>query len=125
MQRVSGAWISRGSGQEHLTALRSPVLTGAGGCGSFYMAVDGIELTTPGFCNVNQLFDANPERASEIEIIKEPATALYGSNAMHGVINLFSVLPPKSKQQVLGFDVGGFGDTRARAAFKTVGIIKV
>ena len=31
MQRVPGAWISRGNGQESLVALRSPVLTGAGG----------------------------------------------------------------------------------------------
>ena len=33
--RVPGIWISRGSGQEHLTSLRSPVLTGPGACGSF------------------------------------------------------------------------------------------
>ena len=33
MQRVPGAWISRGNGQESIIALRSPVLTGAGGCG--------------------------------------------------------------------------------------------
>ena len=31
----SGVWISRGSGQESLISLRSPVLTGAGACGSF------------------------------------------------------------------------------------------
>tara|TARA_B110000046_G_scaffold17493_1_gene16788 strand:- start:86 stop:457 length:372 start_codon:yes stop_codon:yes gene_type:complete len=31
MQRVPGAWISRGNGQESIIALRSPVLTGAGG----------------------------------------------------------------------------------------------
>ena len=118
MQRVSGTWISRGSGQEHLTALRSPVLTGAGGCGSVYMAMDGIELRAPGFCNVNQLFDANSEQASEIEVIKGPATALYGSNAMHGVINILSVPPSKNKQQTLGFDIGGFGYTRARYRFQ-------
>ena len=31
--RIPGIWISRGSGQEHLTAIRSPVLTGPGACG--------------------------------------------------------------------------------------------
>ena len=40
--RVSGAWISRGNGQESLVSLRSPVLTGAGGCGAFLTAEDGI-----------------------------------------------------------------------------------
>lgn len=48
--------------------------------------MDGIEISAPGFCEVNQQFDANSEQASEIEVIKGPATALYGSNAMHGVI---------------------------------------
>ena len=28
--RLPGIWISRGSGQEHLTSIRSPVLTGPG-----------------------------------------------------------------------------------------------
>ncbi len=93
MQRVPGTWISRGNGQESLTALRSPVLTGAGGCGSFLMAADNISLRAPGFCNVNQLFDAHIEQAGGIEVIKGPATALYGTNAMHGVINVLSPAP--------------------------------
>ncbi|MCB1693137.1 MAG: TonB-dependent receptor plug domain-containing protein, partial [Pseudomonadales bacterium] len=67
LQRVSGAWISRGNGQEHLTALRSPVLTGAGACGAFLMLEDGIPLRASGFCNVNELFDANSEQARRIE----------------------------------------------------------
>ena len=37
---VPGTWISRGSGQEHLTAIRSPVLTGAGACGAFLLLED-------------------------------------------------------------------------------------
>ena len=36
--RVSGAWVSRGNGQESLVSLRSPVLTGAGSCGAFMTA---------------------------------------------------------------------------------------
>jgi len=90
MQRVSGVWISRGNGQEHLTAIRSPVLTGAGGCGAFLTAQDGIPLRASGFCNVNELFDANSEQAGRIEVIKGPATVMYGSNAMHGLINIIT-----------------------------------
>lgn len=106
MQQIPGAWISRGNGQESLTALRSPVLTGAGGCGAFYMASDGISLRAPGFCNVNQLFDANGEQAGRIEVIKGPATALYGSNAMHGVINLLSAAPTEQKDHRIALEAG-------------------
>ena len=47
--RVSGAWVSRGNGQESLVSLRSPVLTGAGSCGAFMTAEDGISLQVPRF----------------------------------------------------------------------------
>jgi outer membrane receptor protein involved in Fe transport len=89
-QQVAGAWISRGNGQESLISLRSPVLAGTGSCGAFMTAADGISLRAPGFCNVNQLFDANLVQAGAVEVIRGPATAVYGSNAMHGVINVLT-----------------------------------
>jgi outer membrane receptor protein involved in Fe transport len=104
--RVPGAWISRGNGQEHLTAIRSPVLTGAGGCGAFFMAQDGISLRAPGFCNTNQLFDANTEQAQRIEVLKGPASTLYGSNAVHGVINLLTPDAFDTPSSKLSVDVG-------------------
>ena len=89
--RVPGVWLSRGNGQEHLTALRSPVLTGAGACGAFLMAEDNIPLRAAGFCNVNQLFEATSELAGRIEVLSGPQSVLYGSNALHGVINVVSL----------------------------------
>lgn len=85
-----GTWISRGNGQEHLTAIRSPVLTGAGGCGPFLMTEDNVSLRAPAFCNANQLFDVNFEQVDTIEVLRGPGTAFHGSNAMHGVINIIS-----------------------------------
>jgi iron complex outermembrane receptor protein len=99
MQRVPGVWISRGNGQEHLTAIRSPVLTGAGGCGAFLMAEDGIPLRASGFCNVNELFDVNSEQAARIEVLKGPGSVWYGSNAMHGMINVITP-EPNGKREV-------------------------
>ncbi|MGA0151484.1 MAG: TonB-dependent receptor plug domain-containing protein, partial [Luminiphilus sp.] len=88
--RVSGAWVSRGNGQESLISLRSPVLTGAGSCGAFITAQDGISLRAPGFCNVNQLFDANLLQAGAVEVLKGPAAVVFGSNALHGIINVIT-----------------------------------
>ena len=89
-RRIPGVWISRGSGQEHLTAIRSPVLTGPGACGSFLILEDGLPIRPSGFCNVNGLFETSLELASQIEVIRGPASARYGANAMHGVINVLS-----------------------------------
>jgi len=89
-RRMPGVWVSRGSGQEHLTSMRSPVLTGPGACGSFLILEDGIPIRPSGFCNVNGLFETAFEISGGIETITGPASARYGANAMHGVINVTS-----------------------------------
>jgi outer membrane receptor protein involved in Fe transport len=91
--RFPGTWISRGSGQEHLTAIRSPILTGAGACGAFLFLEDGIPVRPAGFCNVNQLFEINTEQARAIEVLRGPGSAVHGSNAVHGIINVLPQQP--------------------------------
>ena len=105
--RAPGVWISRGNGQEHLTAMRSPVLTGAGACGAFMMTEDAIPLRATGFCNVNQLFEAHGEGAQGIEVLAGPQPVLYGSNAMHGVINIVSPSLKQQDKSVLSIEAGG------------------
>ena len=86
--RVPGVWISRGSGHEHLTAIRSGVLAGPGACGEFLLLENGIPIRPAGFCNVNNLFEMNTEQAAAIEVVRGPASALFGGNALHGVVNV-------------------------------------
>ncbi len=93
LNRAPGVMIQRGSGQESLTALRSPVLTGPGSCGAFLFLEDGIPLRPVGFCNVNELFEVNSEQAAAVEVIRGPGSALYGSNAVHGIVNVLNPSP--------------------------------
>ncbi|MBT4491184.1 MAG: TonB-dependent receptor, partial [Rhodospirillaceae bacterium] len=97
LNRVSGMNIHRGNGQEHLTAIRSPVLTGGAGAGSFLYLQDGVPLRAAGFGNVNGLFEAHTEQAGSIEVVRGPGSALYGSNAVHGMINVLSRAPSKAR----------------------------
>ena len=90
LNRAPGVHIHRGSGQEHLTAIRSPVLVGGAGAGSFLYLEDGIPMRAPGFANVNALMDAMPQADGSVEIVRGPGSALYGSNAVHGLINFIS-----------------------------------
>ena len=104
---VAGVNIHRGSGQEHLTAIRSPVLTGGAGAGSFLYLEDGVPLRAAGFANVNGLFEAGTEFANKIEAFKGPGPALYGSNAVHGLINVQSAdINDPNRIRLLGSDDG-------------------
>lgn len=112
LMRVPGTWVSRGNGQEHLTAIRSPVLSGAGSCGSFQMSQDGIPLHGVGFCNVNQLFEANSEQAGAVEVIRGPGSVLFGANALHGSINVISAPVQDETGGSLSLEAGSYGYKR-------------
>lgn len=90
---VPGVQLQRGSGQEGLLAIRSPVLTGAGACGAFLILEDGLPLRPAGFCNVNDLFEINTEQAGALEVLRGPGSATYGANAVHGIVNVISREP--------------------------------
>tara|TARA_Y100001936_G_scaffold8343_1_gene7433 strand:- start:423 stop:2471 length:2049 start_codon:yes stop_codon:yes gene_type:complete len=90
LNRMPGIYISQGSGQEHLTSIRSPVLSGGAGAGSFLYLEDGIPLRSPGFSNVNGLMESNIEISERTEVIRGPGSVLYGSNAVHGLVNVIT-----------------------------------
>lgn len=93
LNRVPGVGIQQGSGAEHLTAIRSPVLTGGAGAGSFLYLEDGVPMRAAGFANVNALMEAMSEVSGGIEVVRGPGGARYGSNAEHGLINFLSRPP--------------------------------
>ncbi len=86
--RIPGAWITRGSGQEHLTAIRSPLLTGAGGCGALLYLEAGVPIRPPGFCNVNNLFEVDLALASSVRVQRGPGGLGHASGGLHGVIDV-------------------------------------
>jgi len=72
LNEVAGVYVQRGSGAESLAGIRSPVLTGAGGCGAFLIAEDSLPIRPVGFCNLNEMFELNYEQAGAIEVISRP-----------------------------------------------------
>ena len=115
LNRVPGVWVNRGSGQEHLTAIRSAVFTGSGACGEFALLENGIPLRPQGFCNINNLFELNLEQAQAVEVWRGPASAVLGGNALHGAVNVINAIPSRSS---LGIEVGPYDYGRFNAAGK-------
>ena len=121
VNQVPGVNLHRGNGAEHLTAIRSPVLTGGAGAGSFLYLEDGIALRAAGFGNVNGLFENLNQLTGGVELVRGPGPALYGSNALHGLVN--SLTPSMREAGEAGeagaagemeLEAGSFGRYRAR-----------
>jgi iron complex outermembrane recepter protein len=109
LNRIPGVFINPNGGVEHLTAIRSPVLTGGAGAGSFLFLEDGVPIRASGFANVNSLFELDTELAGSIEVVRGPGSALYGSNAVHGLINVLSRGPTPEPGGFVDVTGGSFG----------------
>src|SRR5688572_15039657 len=114
LNRNAGVYVQRGSGAESLMGIRSPVLTGAGACGSFLVAEDSLPIRPVGFCNLNEMFELNYEQAGALEILRGPGSAMFGASAVHGVVNTrtpdVDSLPPWG----VGFETGSNSFRRLR-----------
>lgn len=106
LNRIPGVAIHRGSGVESLPAIRSPVLTGGQGAGSFLILEDGVPIRAPGFSNINELYETSLDFADRVEVTRGPGSALYGSNAVHGVVN---VVTPTTADSTVRAEAGSFG----------------
>ena len=124
LNRIPGVAIHRGSGVESLPAIRSPVLNGGQGAGSFLMLEDGVPIRAPGFANINELYETSLDFADRVEVTRGPGSALYGSNAVHGVVNVITASPGVSNhlagqpRQSASVSVGSFGRTQAIVALR-------
>lgn len=116
LNRSAGVYMQRGSGQENLTAIRSPVLTGAGACGAFLVLEDSMPIRPVGFCNVNQFFELNMAQAQLVEVIRGPATAAFGANAVHGIVNVLTPAVADLAPLQLGVELGTDSSRRLNLA---------
>lgn len=110
LDQLPGVNIQMNSGQEHLIAIRSPVLSGGAGQGSFLILENGIPTRSPGFGNVNSLIEPHHEIADAIEVVRGPGSAKYGSNAVHGLINV--ILPEPGQGSEIRASYGTLGRWR-------------
>jgi len=105
MQRVPGVLVTNLSGEGHATAIRQPITTAA----VYLFLEDGIPTRSTGFFNHNALYEINVPQAEGIEVLKGPGTALYGSDAIGGVINVTSRPAPTRPEIMLSTEGGSFG----------------
>lgn len=111
VSRVPGAWVSNLSGEGHFTAIRQPITTKP----VYAYLEDGVPIRSTGFFNHNALYEVNLPMAGRVEVIKGPGSALYGSDAIGGVVNSFTRAPTDAPSLEMFVEGGRFGYARGLA----------
>jgi outer membrane receptor protein involved in Fe transport len=76
---------------------------------------DGIPTRATGFFNHNALYEVNLPQSGGLEVLKGPGTALYGSDAIGGVVNVLTRPAPARPTAEVSTEGGAFGYQRLLA----------
>ena len=109
LKRIPGVYVSQLSGEGHSMAIRQPITTKP----MYLYLEDGVPTRATGFFNHNALYEVNIPQSDGIEVLKGPGTALYGSDAIGGVVNVLTRAAPSSPTLDVAMEGGGFGYARA------------
>jgi outer membrane receptor protein involved in Fe transport len=111
--QIPGVAIAVTNGEGHTTAIRQPLTTSP----VYLFLEDGIPVRATGFFNHNALYEVNIPLAGGIEVVRGPGTALYGSDAIGGIINVLSHAPTGLAGGALSAEGGAFGTRRLLGSF--------
>ncbi len=115
VNRAPGVYVSNAGGEGHFTAIRQPITTKA----VYAFLEDGVPTRSTGFFNHNGLYEINLPQAGRIEVIKGPGTAIYGSDAVGGVVNSFTRDPSAAPEGELFVEGGSNTYLRALGTAST------
>jgi iron complex outermembrane recepter protein len=111
MGLVPGVWVSTTGGEGHMTSIRQPLTTNP----VYLYLEDGVPTRSTGFFNHNALYEVNVPAAEGIEVTRGPGSALYGSDAVGGVVNVITRSALGSSGASGQAETGGFGWRRLMA----------
>lgn len=112
LNSISGVRIEQtGSIIGHKTSIRMPM-----GTDPYYLFLqDGIPVQSSGFFNHNGLAYTTFGLSSSAEVLKGTGTALYGSDAIGGTINVLGAAEPsKQLERMIGMEAGSDGYRSAK-----------
>jgi iron complex outermembrane recepter protein len=108
INKVPGVVMLNLNNEQHGMSIRQPM-----GTSPYYLYMeDGIPLRTMGVFNHNALIEMNLFAVSSIEVVKGPASSLYGPEAVGGAINFISQRPTAHTTVKAGIHADNFGYRR-------------
>lgn len=90
VNKVPGVFMVDLGNEQHEMSIRQPMTTQS----LFLYLEDGMPIRTSGLYNHNALLEMNMAAMDRIEILKGPASAQYGPEAVGGAVNILTTNPP-------------------------------
>jgi len=109
--QVPGVFVATSkaaSNEQHFTAVRSPISTRS----LFLYLQDGIPLRPVAVFNHNALLELNNLSFERVEILKGPASSIYGSEAIGGSFNFLTKEPTRDLSGSVSLEANDLGLTR-------------
>ncbi len=113
--QVPGVAIGITNGEGHTTAIRQGFTTAP----VYLYLEDGIPTRATGNFNHNAMFELNVPSAGGVEVIRGIGTALYGSDAIGGIVNVLTRQPSAKSGADASVEFGQHGYQRFLGGFDT------
>ncbi len=111
VNQVPGVFMSTSlaaSNEQHFMAVRSPISTKA----LFLYLEDGLQIRPTSVFNHNALLEMNNTSIGRIEVLKGPASSIYGSEAIGGSFNFITKNPTADLSGAIDFQTNNLGFSR-------------
>lgn len=103
--QVPGVSVNVTNGEGHTMGIRQKI-----GTDPVYLYLeDGIPTRATGFFNHNALYEINLPQAGGVEVAKGIGSALYGSDAIGGTVNILTKAPERNSGAELSGEAGSHG----------------
>ena len=113
LNKVSGVYMPSIGNEQHMMSIRQPISLK----GLYLYLEDGMPIRTSGLFSNNGLIEINTGFIHHIEVIKGPASAMYGAEAIGGVVQVFSKPTPLKPLVDIGVETNSIGFKKINASF--------
>lgn len=112
LNKVPGVVMTNLNNEQHSMSIRQPM----GSTNAYHLYLeDGIPIRTMGVFNHNALIEINIPAVQSIEVVKGPASSIYGPEAIGGSINFISLKPTALTTVKAGVQADNYGYRRYNA----------
>jgi len=117
LNKVSGVFMPSIGNEQHMMSIRQPVSLK----GLYLFLEDGLPIRTSGLFSNNALIEINTAAIQQIEVIKGPASALYGAEAIGGVVNFIHAPRPSNNLLSISNHINNNGLLKSDLAWNKAG----